>query len=175
MQRVDAQPLERRQTQEAAVRLAGDNPRLDLVIVIAREHLKLDVRIELTEALEDQRQPLSRDAGKGRNLDKARFHPLEVGRRLHKAVVLSTQTLDLRQEHAAVRRKRHAAAATAEQAHAQLILERLHCVAHARLREAHALRRLREAPALHRPEKNLILRQAHTNAPSSPYYTYNFS
>ena len=171
MQGVGLQALHRRQTQKAAVHRAVDDPALDLVIEVAGDDFELDVRVHLTEALENAGQPLGRYAGERGDLHQAAVHVLQPLHRLHERMVGGAQLFDLGQHCPSVRRQHHAAAVAAQQLHAQLVFQRVDGVTDAGLGEAQCLRRLGEAAAGDRFQKDLIFGNTHGAPHFEEYYT----
>ena len=171
MQGVGLQALHRRQTQKATVHRAVDDPTLDLIVEIAGDHLKLNVGVDLPEALEDAGQPLGGHTGERGDLHQAAVHVLQPLHRLHQGVVGGAQLFDLGQHCPSVRRQHHAAAVAAQQLHAQLVFQRVDGVADAGLGEVHGLRRLGEAAAGDRFQKDLIFGNTHDAPHFEEHYT----
>ena len=171
VQGVGLQTLHGRQPQEAAVHGAVDDPALDLVIEVAGDDFKFDIRVYLAEALEDAGQPLGGHAGECGDLHKAAIHILQALHRLHQGMVCGAQLLDLGQYRTAIRRQHHAAAVAAQQLHAQLVFQRVNGVADAGLGEVHGFRRLGEAAAGDRFQKHLIFGNTHSAPRFDEHYT----
>ena len=103
VQGVGLQALHRRQAQKATVHRAVDDPALDLIVEVAGNNFKLDVRVHLPEALEDTGQPLGGHAGEGGDLHQSAVHVLQPLYCLHERMVGGAQLFDLGQYRTAVR------------------------------------------------------------------------
>ena len=175
VQGVGMEALHGGQAQEAAVHGALQDPLLHLLVEVAGDHVKLDVGVDLAEALEDGGQPLGGDTGERGHLHKAGVHAPQAGGGLHQGAVGRAELLDLRQQGPPVRRQHYAAAVAAQQCDSKLLLQRLHRVTDAGLGEVHGLRRLGKVAASRGLEKHLVLGYAHVAPPFLPPFYHTFT